>query len=436
MRLAVQLSAFVGGYSAIFSALPRFSLQRAREYVCGLLVADKGTMQRMEEAVSGSDEQALQHFMARSAWDERAVVRQVGQDVDRLLGGQGDSCLILDETGLPKKGEQSVGVARQWCGQVGKVDSCQVAVFAVMNRGTRAAPVDVRLYLPREWTDDRKRCRKAGIPAADMRLRTKHELALEIVESARTNGLRYRWVGCDAFYGKNPMFLRALQQRGETFVADVHKNQVVYLEDPSRPAAQVRGIRVDDWVAHRPETAWRRVAVRDTTKAELQVEILHQVVWLWDGNEAVAHQWRLLVRREIASPEKIKYVLSNAGSGVDARRLAFMQAQRYWVERSFQDAKAQAGLGDYQVRGWKPWHRHMALVLMAMAFLLQARLGHESDYPLLSCRDVTAVLKQSIRAQQMTPEALIRQLEKRHRQRQQSVSSAAYRRQPPPLTNG
>lgn len=164
-------------------------------------------MLRMEEAVSGADEQALQHFLSNTTWDEEAVMAQVARDVDGYLGGQADSCLILDESGFPKKGEHSVGVARQYCGQVGKIDNCQVAVFGVLSCGERASLVDGRLYLPKEWIGDRKRCRKAGIPAGEYRTeRTKHSLALEIVRAAKARGLRYRWVGCDAFYGKSPHF--------------------------------------------------------------------------------------------------------------------------------------------------------------------------------------------------------------------------------------
>lgn len=395
----------------------------------GLLVADKGNMLRMEEAVSGADEQALQHFLSNTTWDEEAVMAQVARDVDGYLGGQADSCLILDESGFPKKGEHSVGVARQYCGQVGKIDNCQVAVFGVLSCGERASLVDGRLYLPKEWIGDRKRCRKAGIPAGEYRTeRTKHSLALEIVRAAKARGLRYRWVGCDAFYGKSPAFLRALQTLEQTFVADVHKNQVVYLEDPCRAGAKPKGVRVDEWMQARPAKAWKRVEVRSTTKGLLRVEVLHQSVWVWDGHEEEAQRWRLLVRREVDCPTKIAYVLSNAGNDVTVRRLAYMQAQRYWVERVFEDAKNEAGLGDYQVRGWRPWQRHIALVAMAMAFLLQERIAHLSDLPLLSCRDVTSVLKQVLRGRQMTPEDIARQMERRHRRRQQAIDSA-YSRQ-------
>jgi SRSO17 transposase len=419
---------YVRSFRAVFSACRGGGLDHAREYVSGLLVADKGNMLRMEEAISGADEQVLQHFLSNSTWDEKAVLKQAAKDVDRRLGGRPDSCLILDESGFPKKGDKSVGVARQYCGEVGKVDNCQVAVCGVLSCGEKASPVDVRLYLPKEWVEDRKRCKKAGIPAAECRTeRTKHTLALEIVVTALERGLRYQWVGCDAFYGKNPAFLRALQVLEQTFVADVHKNQVVFLEDPCRPGAEPKGIRVDEWMQGRPAKAWKRVEVRGTTKGLLAVEVLHQAVWVWDGHEKEARKWRLLVRREMACPTKIAYVLSNAGPDITVKRLAFMQAQRYWVERVFEDAKTEAGLGEYQVRGWRPWQRHMALVAKAMAFLLQERLDNASDRPLLSCRDVTSVLKQVLRGHQMTPEEIVRQMERRHRCRQQAIDSAYVR---------
>jgi SRSO17 transposase len=387
---------------------------------------------RMEEAINGADEQVLQHFLAYSEWDDQAVLQQVAREVDSHLGGEADSCLILDESGFLKKGDRSVGVARQWCGRAGKVDNCQVAVFGVMNLRDRAAPVDVRLYLPKEWIKDRARCRNAHIPAARSReLRTKQSLALEIIDSARARCLRYAWIGCDSFYGSKPAFLRELASRDETFVADVHKSQLIFLEDP-RANPDAKRVRVDEWMRGRPASAWRKVSVRGTTKGMLYVEILHHVVWLSDGREEEAKQWRLLVRREVARPEKITYVLSNAGPEVSAKRLAFMQAQRYWVERSFEDAKSEAGLAEYQVRGWKPWHRHMALVAMAMAFLLQERLEHAAAFPLLSCRDVAEILKRTLRRHQMTTETILRQMERRHLRRQRAIE-AAYRRQRLPV---
>jgi len=427
--LAQRLLGFNSSFAEIFRTTRADGLERAQEYVSGLLVADKGNMLRMEEAVPGADEQALQHFLGASKWDEGALLRRVAQVVDARLGGHSDSCLILDETGLPKKGDLSVGVARQWCGQLGKVENCQVAVFAVLNRGTRSSPVGFKLYLPKPWIADRGRCRRAGIPASECRtLRTKPELALEIVDEALGAGVRYRWIGCDSGYGHNPEFLRGLKQRQQTFVADVHKDQIVYLEDPTAGRPDLKGVRVDEWMRRRPAKAWKRITLRETTKGTLEVDVLHREVWLWDGEEETAHKWRLLIRREVASPTKIVFTLSNAGPDITMRELSQMQAQRYWVERSFQDAKTEAGLDEYQVRGWTPWHRHMALVCMAMAFLLSERLDHAAEYPLLSCRDITAILTRAIRTNGFTEEDLLRQMTRRHEARKRSID-AAYSRQ-------
>lgn len=170
--------------------------------------AERKNMQRMEEIVPDSNEQSLQHFLSNSPWDDRGVMDQVALDVDAEIGGHEDTMLLIDESGLPKKGEESVGVARQWCGQLGKVDNCQVAVFAALGRGERASLVDARLYLPKVWTNDKARCHKAGVPEHARAYRSKHELALDIVEHALELGLRFEWVAVDAFYGENGSLLR------------------------------------------------------------------------------------------------------------------------------------------------------------------------------------------------------------------------------------
>ncbi len=130
------------------------------------------------------------------------------------------------------------------------------------------------------------------------------------------------------------------------------------------------------------------MVLRDGTKGAVTVEILHQRVWLWDGKEAKGHHWHLLVRWEIPALNEIKYSLSNASEEVSSLKLAQMQGQRYWVERSFQDGKSHAGLDHYQARGWKAWQHHMALVMMAMLFMLEERVEQQEDYPLLTCSDI------------------------------------------------
>jgi SRSO17 transposase len=351
-------------------------LGQAEQYFRGLVQAERKNMERMAEVVPDTDYQPLQHFLTHSPWDHQAVMRQVASEADRLLGGQPDSCLLIDESGFVKKGKDSVGVARQWCGRLGKLENCQVGVFAALCRGERYIPIDGRLYLPKEWVEDRKRCRRAGIPEAEIVACSKAQHALAMVKQARADGLHFAWVGVDGGYGKEPWLLRALDAEGETFVADIHKSQMIYPTDPKlhiperaagrgrragRLQAQTPSIRVDQWLAQQPATAWQRVTLRDSTRGKLRVEALSQRVWLWDGEEAIAHCWHLIVRREIGARNEIKFTLSNAAGETPLERLAFMQGQRFWVERSFQDGKSNCGMADYQVRRWAGWHHHMAI---------------------------------------------------------------------------
>jgi SRSO17 transposase len=416
----------------------------AQQYVQGLIQAETKNMERMEEVVPEADHQALQHMLSESAWSERAVLDQIAQDATRLLGGHEDSALLIDESGIPKKGSHSVGVSRQWCGQLGKVENGQVGVFAALSRGCDATLIDERLFLPQAWTDDDARCQAAGIPKAQRSFQRKADLAMAMITHARQQGIGFTWVGFDGFYGSDPAFLRALADQGEIFVGDVHKDQRVYLDDPqprvpspqgrrgappTKPAAQTPALRVDHWAQQQPATAWQSVTLRDGTKGPLRVEILHQRVWLWDGQEAQARPWHLIVRREVKTPTEIKYSLSNAPADTPISRLAFMQGQRYWVERALQTGKQDVGLGDYQVRSWRGWHHHMTLVMMAMLFLLEERQLHRQTYPLLSGRDIRVLLNQFLPRRDTTLEEVLRQMEVRHRKRQSAIDSAHRKQQ-------
>jgi SRSO17 transposase len=414
-----------------------------RHYVQGLLQAETKNMERMEEVISEADHQALHHMLSESAWSERAVLDHVAQDANRLLGGHAESSLLIDESGCPKKGTQSVGVARQWCGQLGKVENCQVGVFAALSRGPDVTLIDERLFLPEVWTRDPARCQAAGIPVAQRSFQRKTDLALVMITRARQQGIGFAWVGFDGFYGSDPAFLRALDDQGEVFVGDVHKDQRIYLDDPqpiippapaahgrppTRLQAQTPAVRVDRWTRQQPPTAWQSVTLRDGAKGPLRVDILHRRVWLWDGEEAQARLWRLIVRREIDAPTEVKYSLSNAPANTPVPRLAFMQGQRYWIERALQQGKRDVGLGDYQVRGWRGWHHHMTLVMMAMLFGLEERRLHHQTRPLLSGTDIRALLNHFLPRRDTTLEEVLRQMEVRHRKRQAAINSA-YRKQ-------
>jgi SRSO17 transposase len=430
-------------FEAHFERGTRSVSAQAEQYLQGLMQAGRKNMERMEEVVPECNYQSLQHFLSHSEWDARAVLDQVAREADRHLGGSEDSALLLDESAFAKKGEMSVGVARQWNGQLGKVENSQVAVFAALAQGPYSTLIDTRLYLPKEWLKDPERCREAGVPADAVVSKSKADLAFEMVVGARQNGLRFSWVGMDGGYGKEPGLLRRLADQGEVFVADVHKDQQIYLEDPdpavperrsprgkkpTRLQAQSDSQRVDEWLKAQPSESWQKVTVRPGSKGELQVEALQARVWLWDGSEPRARCWHLVATRELGSPETIKYFLSNAAAETSLERLVQMQRQRFWIERSFEDAKSESGMADYQVRGWLAWHHHMALVMMAMLFMLEEKLSQKEVYPLLSCADIEVLLAHFLPRRDVTVAEVVRQMEARHRARQRSIDSA-YRRQ-------
>lgn len=399
-------------------------------------------MERMVEVVAESNWQSMQHFLSHSPWEHRPVQNQIAQDADHLLGGSPDTGFFFDETGIAKKGKMSVGVARQWNGRLGKVDNSQVAVFGALSRGPHVALIDERLYLPQEWINDSDRRKKAGVPE-NLTFKTKSELALEMILDAQARRLRFAWVGVDGGYGKEPDFLSALDNADVIFMADVHKDQTIYLQDPApyvpekkskgrtptRLVAAVPSQRVDHWVAGQPAASWQRVAFRDSTKGQVQADFLTCRVWTWNHSEKMGRLRHLIVRREIGTAEEIKYSLSNAPQETGIKRLAFMQGQRYFVERAFQDAKSSVGLADYQVRGWQAWHNHMTMVMMAMLFMLETRLANRPSHPLLSCPDIVDLLSHFLPRKDISVEEVLSQMETRHRQRQASINYAYAKQQ-------
>jgi SRSO17 transposase len=398
-------------YDPCFVTKTRASGSQARIYLRGLMQARRRNIERIRDAVPDSDEQALHHFIANSPWDHRAVLDRVARDANALLGGTDDSFLLIDETGFPKKGRDSVGVARQWCGRLGKVDNCQTAVCASLGKGSVATLIDTALLLPKEWTNDRARMRAAGVPEAAQTYRSKQELALDLIERALQNGVRFSWIGFDGFYGDNGQFLRMLDGAGLTFLGDVHCDQHVWTADPTSDSSAKR-MRADAWVASQSEEAWRRIEIREDTKGPMQVETLHGRVWLYQRGDEQAYEWHLIVTRQ---PNRLKYSLSNAAPDTPLERLAYMQGQRYFVERAIEDAKQQGGFGEYQVRGWRGWHHHAALVMMAMLFLTRERL--EIGEPVLTAADVQMMLVHYFPRRDRTHEDLIDLLQRRFKRR-------------------
>ena len=429
---------FIDRYGRFFRSRGHDNAPVAQRYLHGLAQAETATFAAMAAVVEGGCAQRFQHFISNAPWRHEPVIEQIGRDADRLLGGKPDSALILDESSFIKQGDRSVGVARQWCGRLGKVDNCQVAVFAVLTDGVRHTPVDMRLYLPQRWIEDPVRCDWAEIPTEARTMRAKTAHALEMVRAARARGMRFAWVGVDAGYGKEPAFLRALDDTGEVFVADVHATQRVWSEppglhvpppqstrgrSPSKRQAGVDSITVETLVAGLGTDDWTRCTLRDSTRGPLRVDIAHRRVWVWDGAEAAARCWHLVVRREVGAPKRIKYSLSNAPADTKRERLAEMQGGRYWVERAFEDAKGECGLADYQAVGWRAWHHHVTMVMLAMLFIAEQRVAHQPGLALLTPRDIVEMLQQTLPHKPRGKAALVDQINQRHARRRSAIES-------------
>ena len=436
--IADAFASFVDRYRRFFRTKTRDCAATAGRYLRGLAQAEDCTFAAMATVVDASCAQQFQHFISNSPWDHEAVVAQIGQDADRLLGGKPTSSLIIDESSFAKQGDRSVGVARQWSGRLGKIDNCQVAVFGVLSDGQRHAPVDMRLYLPKGWIDDPARCERAGIPLKARTLTSKSQHALDIVRQARARGMRFEWVGVDAGYGKEPAFLRALDDLNEVFVADVHRTQRIWTERPElavplsqpgrgRPAKKLQAtgepITVESLVKGFGSGDWTRCVLRDSTRGELRVDLAHRRVWVWDGEEETPRCWHLIVRREVKSQNTIKYTLSNAPVDTPVLRLGQMQGQRYWVERTFEDAKGECGLADYHVLGWRAWHHHVTMVMLAMLFIAEQRVAHQPALALLTPRDIVEMLQETLPRKPAGKDALVARINQRHERRRGAIDS-------------
>jgi SRSO17 transposase len=433
--VAVAFTTFKTSFGGLFKSGTRDSAPVAERYLNGLLQAERCNFAEMAAVVEDGCEQQFQHFITNSPWKHRPVLDKLAEAADRLVGGKPTSCLVIDESSFPKQGACSVGVARQWSGRLGKVDNCQVAVFGVLTDGQCHVPIDARLYLPKVWLDDPERCDAVGIPADSREMKSKSQLALEIVRTARAGGVRFEWSGYDAGYGKEPEFLRKLEADGEIFVADVHKTQRIWTEHPEitvstsprrhapKMQASVPSVTVKHFADGLSAADWTRCKLRDSTRGKLEVDIATRRVWLWDGKEETPRCWHLIVRREVGSPKTVKYTLSNAPAGTPKLQLAQMQGQRYWVERTFEDAKGECGLGDYQAVRWLAWHHHVTMVMLAMLFIAEQRVAHLPVLDLLSPRDIVEILKETLPRKSEGMRSLVTRINLRHKQRRGSIES-------------
>ncbi|MBM4030124.1 MAG: IS701 family transposase [Planctomycetes bacterium] len=370
----------------------------AREYMGGLLMdMERKNCWQIAEArkIPAQNLKSLQHFLYGSPWDWKPVLAEMGRMVDEHLGSD-DGIVVVDESGVRRWGEKSVGIARQYIGRLGKVDNGQVGVYLAYACEQGQAFLDARLFVPEAWFEDPRRCREAGIPD-DAIFRTKPELAAAMVESARARGVRARWVTADEVYGDAPEFLDVVDAVGWWYVAEVQTTVEVWPVRPKtlppsprgaigRPRKKPRLARDSDRSApvavlggRLAEKDWRRIAVAQGPEGRRVYDFAFLRVVEKRGGLPGRDAW-LMVRRSLDQTPEIKHYLSNAPRNVDLERMAAVGSERWRVDGAIKEAKGQTGLAESEGRNWKHWHHHTTLSMLAHAFLTCARVSWAQTY--------------------------------------------------------
>jgi SRSO17 transposase len=379
-----RLEAFVEPYAQSFGESEQ--RRHTAEYLIGLLSKLERKTGEAIAYLHDQERQGLQKFIGHVPWDHQPLLAtlacQIGEDI-----GEPDAVIVFDPSAFAKKGTKSVGVARQWCGRLGKVENCQVGVYMAYISRKEHAIVNARLYLPKDWATDRARRHQAGVPK-EIKFRTRQELALEMLQECGGR-LPHAWIAGDDEMGRPSDFRRKLQGRGERYLLGVPSNTLVRdLEAPPpeyagrgrRPMSPFR--RLDRWLATLPEGDWTVIDVRDGEKGPLTVEVVKRRVQARTATGGTGPEELLFVTRErqAGSTFKHDYYLSNADPETSLKELARVAKAAHRIEECLERAKGEAGLADYQVRNWIAWHHHQTLSLLTSWFLNQeARRGKNPD---------------------------------------------------------
>jgi SRSO17 transposase len=391
-RVRPRLEAFMEPFVASLGRRER--VEHARTFVQGLL---SDLSPKNVESIAyrfGGERLPLQHFVGAAEWDDGVLRDELARQIGRELG-EPDGVLVFDPSGFPKSGRESVGVARQWCGRLGKTDNCQVAVFMGYVSRHEHALVDMRLYLPEEWTKDAARMKKAGVPKGT-KFRTRHELVLDLL-AKHGQTLPHQWITGDDEMGRPSWFRRDLRALGEQYLFAVPSNTSIRdLEvDPPEGTGIGRPKKrpwqsVSAWTQSQPETAWTVIDVRDGSKGPIIAEVLKRRVRTRDEKRRECPDDEMLVviryrdRDQTSAMKtavtKTDYHLSNAVPETQPAEFARAAQAEHRIEECLQRAKSEAGLADYEVRTWQGWHHHQTLSLIATWFLVtESRRGKKMD---------------------------------------------------------
>jgi len=345
--------------------------RRARDYLRGLLsAAERKNSWQLAEVAGNATPYGIQHLLGRANWDAEQVRDELRGYVIEHLGQEG-AILVVDETGFIKKGDNSVGVKRQYTGTAGKTENCQVGVFLAYASDQGQAFIDRELYLPEEWTEDKERREQAGVPE-QIGMRTKPQLAKQMLRRALAAGVEAGWVVADSVYGDSRRLGMFLEEREQPHVLALSGKAYVWAGFyQHRVSTLLESLKQGDWaLVEEAGGGWRRLSAGDGSKGPRLYEWLRLPLNppIQEGFE----RW-LLVRRSMEDPDELSAYTVFCSEGTSLEALAEVAGSRWRVEIGFEEAKGEVGLSHYEVRSWHGWYRHITLALLAHAFLASIR---------------------------------------------------------------
>ena len=382
----------------------------AGEYIRGLLMdGERKSIEPLASRLPDGDVQALQQFVNQSPWPSQEVRASLARKVEGELVPE--AYWLIDEVSFPKQGKHSVGVARQYCGALGKTANCQVAVTLDLGTEESSTPLDWALYLPEQWINDPFRRKEAGIPE-EVTFRTKPDLALDLVDEVKEWGLQGRLVLADSAYGDVFEFRQGLRSRELDYVVQVTGELMAWTKDPhpAKPPMK-RGGKIPrkrfyakDFPPSRslcqiakelPSGSWKTVTWREGTKGPLTSRFARLVVWmangLVQGKTMQVPAEELLIEWPQGDKAPWKYWLSSLSPQRTSFRGLVRKAKgRFRVEQDYEELKGEVGLDHFEGRSWQGWHHHVTLVTLAYAFLMLERIGNKKNFwiDLASCPPV------------------------------------------------
>jgi SRSO17 transposase len=394
--VALGLTNLLSPFSPLFQTKTHQVSDKALCYIRGLFKSEKNRANctAIADSLGELDHQSLNHLLSESPWDYREVLEEISVKVDQMFAHKEETALLIDEVGFRKKGKSSACVGRQYLGCLGKQDNGQVAVVSGLSSENHYCPVDIRLFMPKNWENDKARREKAKIPDY-IRHQTKPQMALRMIQDLKARGIHFNYVGFDALYGSSFELIETIDEEQISFIGDVKDNVQVYTSRPNffipekqegkrgrsplRYKTDMNSISLRTYKEKLSNDDFELITFRDGTKQKIKAYFHQKEIWICtDSEKGITLRLQLIIRKDLDGT--VKYSFCNMHD-CPLLQIARRQGQRVFVERIFEEGKNQIGMGDYQVRSWAGFHKHMTLCFLAFYYIASQKLMYENDFP-------------------------------------------------------